>query len=142
MGATMRQTHGISRPQLVMVVLGLAFAGFASEPARAHELLIGRSDTDQIVLHIEGDMPFFLPESIFPGLDGFAAANPGFVSTDEDLPDEGLFIMPGTCDLEFILLAATEHIRVWNDHGSAPMTIGETYHIGQPLFHNHPVWQS
>lgn len=110
--------------------------------AEAHELLVGRSASNQILLHIEGEPPFDLGESTFPGFDGFAEADPGWVATTEDLPDEGLFLLPPSSDLEFVLLASTEHIRVWNDRGSAPMQIGETYHIGQPLFHNHPIWQS
>jgi hypothetical protein len=51
-------------------------------------------------------------------------------------------MLPPGSDLEFVLLDATPHIQVWNDRGTAPMEIGETYHIGQPLFHSHPIWHS
>src|SRR5262245_3764588 len=128
--------------QFVASAIALAGVGLGTVPGQAHELLVGRSSSDQILLHIEGEMPFDLGESPFPGFDGFAAADPGWVATDEDLPAEGLFMLPPGSDLEFILLAATPHIRVWNDRGTAPMEIGETFHIGQPLFHSHPIWQS
>jgi hypothetical protein len=132
----------MTKTRFIAMAAGLAYLGIGPAAGWAHELLVGRSSTDQILLHIQGDMPFDLGESPFPGFDGFAEAEPGWVATTEDLPDEGLFLLPGGSDLEFVLIASTEHIRVWNDTGTAPMQIGETYHIGQPLFHNHPIWQS
>ena len=41
--------------------------------AQAHELRVGRNESDQIIMHIEGGQPFDLEESPFPGFDGFAA---------------------------------------------------------------------
>ena len=122
--------------------LVLALATLVSAPSSAHELLVGRSAGNQILLILEGEIPYELGESTFPGFDGYAEADPGWVATDEDLPAQGLFMLPPTCDIEFVLLDGTPHIQVWNDTGTAPMQIGETFHIGQPLFHSHPIWQS
>ncbi len=108
----------------------------------AHELQVGRNETNQIIMHIEGGQPFDLEESPFPGFDGFAASDPGFVALPVDNPGEGIFALPSSADLEFELLAADAHIQVWNDTGSAPMLIGERFTMGQPLFHIHPIWHS
>lgn len=132
----------MSNVRVVAAVTAVACLGIGSGAGWAHELLVGRTAANQILLHIEGETPFELGESNFPGFDGYAAADPGWVATDEDLPEEGMFMLPPACDLEFVLLDATPHIQVWNDTGTAPMQIGEAFHIGQPLFHSHPIWHS
>lgn len=114
----------------------------ASGPALAHELQVGRNEFNQIIMHIEGGQPFDLDESPFPGFEGFAASDPGFVALPVDNPGEGIFALPSTADLEFELLAADAHIQVWNDTGTAPMLVGERFTMGQPLFHIHPIWHS
>lgn len=110
--------------------------------AQAHELRVGRNESDQIIMHIEGGQPFDLEESPFPGFDGFAASDPGFVALPVDNPGEGIFALPSNADLEFELLGADAQIQVWNDTGTAPMLVGERFTMGQPLFHIHPIWHS
>ena len=122
----------------VILSLGLATAA----QALAHELQVGRNESNQIIMHIEGGQPFDLEESPFPGFDGFAASDPGFVALPVDNPGEGIFALPSTADLEFELLGADAHIQVWNDTGTAPMLVGERFTMGQPLFHIHPIWHS
>lgn len=122
------------------VCTSLALAGFVSSAA-AHELLVGRDAANRIVMHSDAE-PFPLDESPFPGFDGFAASDPGFVALGADRPTENIFALPGTADLEFTLIADEPHIQVWNDTGTAPMEIGESFTMGQPLFHVHPIWHS
>lgn len=121
----------------------LMLASFWAAPAgRAHELQVGRSESNRIIMHIVGGQPFDLEESPFEGFDGFAASDPGFVALPVDVPADGIFALPETSNLEFELLAADAHIQVWNDTGTAPMVVGERFSMGMPLFHIHPIWHS
>ncbi len=119
-----------------------ACATLLSSAAVAHELQVGRTSDNQLALHMDGGPPFFLPQSQFRGFDGYAAAEPGFVSNEDVDPDNNFFPLLAGVDLEFELVAAEPHIQVWNDTGSAPMIVGERYTIGGQLFHNHPIWHS
>lgn len=127
---------------IVRIVLATVVLFGAGSLAPAHELLVGRNAANQVVMHLVGGPVYDLPLSPFPGIVGFAAADPGFVANGDDNPGEDIFIMPPTSDIEFVLISADPHIAVWNDTGSAPMNIGQVYHIGSGIFHNHPVWQS
>jgi PEP-CTERM motif len=123
------------------IAFSLVAALAVTAPASAHELIVGRTLSNQLAVRVVG-APFHLDESPFPGFDGYAASDPGFVSTPEDDPDHGIFLLPSNADLEFILVGADDHIQVWNDTGTAPMQIGEAFSIGMPLFHSHPIYHS
>lgn len=120
----------------VLVLASLTTAAFA------HELQVGRTASNQIVMNILGGQPFDLEESPFPGFDGFAASDPGFVAIVEDDPNTGTLVLPTSSFLKFTLVGIDAGIQIWNDSGSAPMNVGETYTLGQPLFHVHPIWHS
>lgn len=126
------------------VLCGMAVLGFATlliARAGAHELLVGRNAENQIAMHFD-DEAFELPVSEFEGFPGFAAADPGFVATAVDRPGEGLFMLPDTVDLAWTLLAISPELQLLNDNGSGPLGIGESYSLGAPLFHVHPLWHS
>jgi len=106
----------------------------------AHELQVGRNNSNQVAMNILGGQPFEIRESELPGFDGFAAVDPGFVSLLEDDPNTGLFLLPQTSFIKFTLLGIDPGLQIWNDTGTAPMNVGETYTVGIPLFHTHPVW--
>jgi hypothetical protein len=82
--------------------------------------------------------PFRL--SRFPGVSGYAAGMPGFASLFEALPQEGLFPPDPQSDIVFVLVDADAGMAVLNDHGSAPMQPGESFHFGKPYFDSHPLW--
>ena len=71
---------------------------------------------------------------------GYATAALGLHSIFVDDPTNDLFAPSTDADFSFILLAKDPGMEVWNDHGSAFMTNGESYQIGHPIFDNHPIW--
>lgn len=82
--------------------------------------------------------PVELPVSIFPGIPGYADAEPAFHSTILDEPDEDLFQLSTAADFRFILLAKAPGMEVWN--GTGYMETNETYSLGASPFDNHPLW--
>jgi hypothetical protein len=120
--------------QIAALTVGLVANPFSV----AHELLVGQVD-GQIVMHFEEE-PFELVESEIPGFPGFADVNPGFVALSSQMPD--LSPLPSGADLEWELLGHMPQILVLNDAGTAYMNVGDTFHIGTPIFHSHPLWHS
>lgn len=121
-------------PFIAAIAVAIAVSPFTS----AHELLIGRVD-NQLAMHFQ-DEAFELPESEIPGFPGFADVNPGFVALPSDLPD--LSTLPAGADLEWTLLSIDPGILVLNDTGTGYLNVGETYNIGMPVFHVHPLWHN
>src|ERR1051326_8512371 len=78
----------VMRTRTAPIVLGCSWLGTLTHTTMAHELLVGRSGANQIVMHILVPMPFDLEPSPSPGFDGYAAADPGFVSLGADQPDQ------------------------------------------------------
>lgn len=106
--------------------------------ALGHGISVGRTIQNQLAAVIEEPMPLPLGESTFPGVPGFADADPGFASLHEAEGD--LILLQELSEIEFVLLGADAGIQVWNDRGDAPMAIGETFYLGFPEFSEHPVW--
>lgn len=110
--------------------------------ASAHDTIqVGRSAAGQMVGHLHFDDAFlYLPESVFPGFEGFAAPDPGWEAVHEDHPDEDLFMLPHSADIAAVLLASDAEMGVWN--GSAFVGVGESLLLGHPAFHIHPIWNA
>lgn len=103
-----------------------------------HELLVGRLG-DHIHMHYDAE-PFEIPVSPFPQYPGYADTDPGFVALPVDLPDGDLFTLPPQADIVWTLLAISPGMHVLNDTGTAYLNVGESYTLGMPLFHVHPLW--
>ena len=103
-------------------------------------MLFGHNAAGQLQVRIEFEQPFELPVSVFPGISGFATGEMGLHSTILDEPANDFFQLSPAADFRFILLAEDPGMEVWNDHGSAFMTNGESFFIGQAPFDTHPVW--
>lgn len=115
-------------------VLGaLAGGAFAHE-----EVLVARSSTNQLVMHTHDPMPFELPDSVFPGVNGFASADIAFQSLELDDPGEDIFTLPAAVDIRCVLLQASPNMRVYN--GLNPMNVGEEIVLGAPTIHYLPIW--
>lgn len=110
--------------------------------ALGHELLVSMSANNAIQVELINGPVYELPASEFPEFPGFVDFDPGFVALPVDDPATGRFELPAGSDIEFLLVGADDHIQVWNDTGTAPMNIGDTFSIGVPQFHSHPTWHS
>jgi hypothetical protein len=103
------------------------------------DINIFRSAQGRLVCEVEAPQPYPLPRSVFPGIDGWAAAELGIHSADHSHPDKGLFQLDKNVDLHFVLVHADPGVRVLNDHGSGWMIPGETFQLGVPFFDVHPL---
>lgn len=117
----------------------LVFVAAAALPAAAHDTIqVAQDEAGKLVGHAHfDDVVVYLPESVFPGFDGFAGPDPGVEALIEDDPDEGLFVLPSTVNIELVLISADPVMRVWN--GSAFLAPGDALVLGAPYFHLHPV---
>jgi len=102
--------------------------------------MIGRTASGRLKAIIEASQPLALPPSVFPGIPGWATGELGFHSAFADMPDEDLFVLPDTVDIQFVLVSTQPGVRLLNDHGSAWMLPGETFELGIPFFDAHPLF--
>lgn len=103
-------------------------------------MVIGHNALGQLKVQIGFDQPLGLPVSVFPGWPGYATGEVGFHSAAFDQPTNDFYQLSSTSELRFILLAKAPGMEVLNDHGSAYMTVGESFFIGPPAFDTHPLW--
>jgi hypothetical protein len=101
---------------------------------------VGRNGEGFLKVELNFEPPLALRRSPFPGISGYATGSLGIHSVFFDDPFNDLFQLSTSADFRFILLAKDPGMEVWNDHGSAFMTNGESFFIGHPIFDNHPVW--
>jgi hypothetical protein len=123
------------------VVLCAAAAVFAAsaDVALAHdEVLIGRSAAGQLVGHADFPMPLPLELSTFPGLPHWWSGGLGVAALEDDEPAEDLFVLSETSDIRMILAGVDPEMVLYNS--LVPLNVGESFFLGQPYFHYHPVF--
>jgi len=103
-------------------------------------LLFGRNATGQIKCVTDFPQPILLPVSIYRGVPGYARADIGLHSTFLDEPAHDFFQFSPDADFQFVLLAKSRGMEVWNDHGSAFLPVGGTFFVGPSQFDTHPMW--
>jgi hypothetical protein len=127
-----------SRGMAVLVIT----AGVAALPptAPAHSTFMFAQDAfGKIVPHPHlDDDPVLLPESMYPGVFGFAGVEPGLEALQEAHND--LFPLPSTSFIEVMVMGSDPNISLWDITGSGPLPIGGTFPLGAPYFHFHPIW--
>jgi hypothetical protein len=125
---------------MLFVVSCLGLNAGSQAFAHEEEILVGRTATGEIHLHMDFDQPVVLPLSIFPGINGYAFGELAFHSTSLDEPAEDFFQLSTATNLRFILLAKDPGMEVWNDTGSGFMATNEMFQIGVAPFDTHPIW--
>jgi hypothetical protein len=121
-------------------IVWLILSTLALTACGEEDMLFGHNAAGQLQVRIEFLQPFELPVSVFPGISGFATGELGLHSTILDDSANDFFQLSSAADFRFILLSKDPGMEVWNDHGSAFMTNGESFFIGQAPFDTHPVW--
>jgi hypothetical protein len=126
----------------VVAVAGLAgVAGTFGTLSRAlahGEVFIGRRASGQLTLDLtEFPTPFHLEPSFLPGFPGFAAADAGVVSAVEDHPADDFFMLSAQSNIELVIASTTPGIIFFN--GLTPLSPGEAFPCGAPIFHLHPI---
>jgi MYXO-CTERM domain-containing protein len=125
-----------------VVVVALAFIVLAAAPAVAHGhevvLLVGRTAAGQIKVDADLSHALAIPESVFPGIPGYAAADPAFHSTVLDDPGNDLFQPVGSANFQFVVTAADPGIGIYTPSGMLPLNM--PVFLGPPVFDSHPIW--
>lgn len=124
------------------IAAGVVFA-FASGTALAHDMIeVGlTSSKKQLAAHFDIAAAIPIEESIFDGIPGFAGPVLGFESLLFDDEIEQVFKLPSDCDIRVRVMSFDPGVRLWNDHSTAPLEVGEAFSPGVPYFHTHPIWQ-
>jgi hypothetical protein len=104
------------------------------------EIQVGHSAAGQLKVEVGFDPPLGLEVSVFSGIPGYATGEVGFHSAPFDEPTNDFFQLSTAADSRFILLAKDAGMEVWNDTGTAYMTVGQSFFMGQAPFDTHPVW--
>lgn len=125
----------------------VAVAGFAgvvgtfggiSEVLAHGEVFIGRRAAGQLALDLSDyPVPFPLEESFLPGFPGFAAADLGIVAAVEDRPADDFLMLSDQSNIELVIASTTPGIIFYN--GLVPLSPGQAFPCGAPIFHLHPV---
>lgn len=119
------------------MVLSAALLATPLERACAHGVVIGRNAAGQLRALVEVHMPIPLPPSPFPGIPGWADAEPGIASAEIDEPTLDVYQLSADSDVQFELLRADPGIQIVTSHAWAP---GETLEFGPPFFDFHLVF--
>jgi hypothetical protein len=127
------------RTILVLVVALLSCVGTARGQGHA-EIEIGQDHSGRLKVRSESSLPFVLGPSPFPGIAGFADGSPGVTSLVQDSPADGLFKPAGGAKVVMEILSLDAGLWVWNEDGTARLQAGQTFSLGSPPFHEHPVW--
>lgn len=102
------------------------------------EIMCGVDAAGQLHMHHHAVMPFVLPPSPFPGIDGYAQAEVALSSLDVDHPAIGLFTLPQTVDIRAVLVSQSPGMQVFG--GITPLPIGGELVLGAPVIHYMPIW--
>jgi hypothetical protein len=114
---------------------------FVGRFARAeNEIDVGHSAAGQLKVEISFELPLGLPVSPFPGMPGYATGEVGFHSTAADNPAQDFYQLSTSSDFRLVLQSKDPGMEVWNDHGTAFMTNGESFFVGTAPFDTHPIW--
>jgi PEP-CTERM motif len=121
-------------------VTAAALAAFAPAAAFAHEIVVnvGRSAAGQIKIDADLHHPIPLPVSVFPGISGFAEAEPAFHSTILDDPANDFLQFDPAANFQFVITAQDPGIGIYTPSGPVPLNTPVT--LGPSVFDFHPVW--
>lgn len=86
---------------------------------------------------VEAPQPLALPLSIFPGIVGWAAPEPGITAAEINDPGHGLFMLAPNCNIQFELIASDAGVQIVTDH---VWGVGETALFGPPAFDQHLIF--
>lgn len=120
-------------------IAGVAGTFDAASRALAHgEVFIGRRAAGRLALDLSDyPVPFPLEESFLPGFPGFAAADLGIVAAVEDRPADDFLMLSDQSNIELVIASTTPGIVFYN--GLVPLSPGQAFPCGAPIFHLHPV---
>lgn len=137
MSITPESTRRLLRLPVLAGLAGLCASSFCS-PCLANGVAIGRSAGGSLVVGYELPQPLNVEPSVFPEFPGHATGLWGFESAENDVPDEDLFMLSESAQIEVVLVGGDEAVRMYD--GSRLVTPGDTILLGNPAFDFHPIF--
>ncbi len=110
--------------------------------AAAHDMMyVGRTADGHLTIFIEdGLLPNMMVQSIYNEFPGWIQTELGMETIGEDVPDYNLYTISSQANVQLVLLAADEGIVLQKEEFAGPVALGESYLLGHPYFHQHPLW--
>jgi hypothetical protein len=128
-------------PRTILVLAVALLACVRAACAQGHpEIEIGQDLSGRLKVSFDPARPFVLGRSPFPGIAGFADGSPGVTSLVQDSPADGLFKPASGAKVVMEIVSLDAGLSVWNEDGTVRLQPGQTFTLGSPPFHEHPVW--
>lgn len=124
----------------VAAIAALATLSASAAAQHDHEgdYVVGVNGSGVLVVEGDFDEAMYLPP--FSGsVNGWLGDEPGFLSLDEDEPDEDLFVPGGGADIYFELVSADPACKVYDPFFEL-LSPGERFGLGGSAFDEHPFW--
>ncbi|MFM9959168.1 MAG: GC-type dockerin domain-anchored protein [Phycisphaerales bacterium] len=128
----------MTRRPSYLLLLPLCLA--LSPSAHADGLLIGRNSDNQLIPILEFTGVLDIPRSVFPGFPGYAQPYPGFGSLTISTPALNQFIILPSANIELRVVAIDPGLNIQNRTSNGFLAAGDVYHLGNPFFDYHPLW--
>ncbi len=125
-----------TRAALITTSAFLATRAFSQDP-----IFIAADEQNRLIYRVEYPLPVRLEPSQFEKFNGWISFGVGFEPLSDDEPENGMFALSELSDIEFVLLTADPDMHVYTRDRTRFLEVGETYHLGNPYFHHHPVWE-
>jgi hypothetical protein len=120
-----------------LALVSLALSAGTPAALHAHGVSIGQKSTGQLTAYVSTAQPVELPPSPFPGILGWASAEPGIASAETDLPEEDCLQLAPNSFVQFELVATDPGVQIVTSH---VLAIGEIVDFGSPFFDFHFVF--
>ena len=125
-----------------------ALAGDEHEHEHGDDVIVAQNGAGSaLTFEFDGDEVFALPALTGGNIDGYFGDAPGFLATEEDEPDEDIFILPADADIAVQLIGTSSSaMRVFNplETTFAPgneLAPGQQFALGAGnVFDTHPFW--
>jgi hypothetical protein len=119
-----------------------AVAGLACSSASAHDMMyVGQNSAGKLTIFID---PFMMPnmmvQSPYVEFDGWLQTELGMETIGEPVPEYNLYPISPLSDIRLKLVGADAGIVLQQDGFAGPLAIGDSYYLGNPYFHHHPIW--
>ncbi len=136
-----RRTCALSIVCLSLAAASSTLAGDDHGHGHAGDFIVGKDGSDQIEIEFDFDESLPLGPIDGPLLFGCVNDEPGFLSLDEDEPDEGFFVLPGGASIVFEIVSISVGLKVHTPgFGAVLDSPGAQFVLGSPPFDVHPTF--
>lgn len=116
--------------------------GVVSCAAHAHDMMyVGQTSTGRLTIYIDpAIVPNMMYQSIYPEFGGWVQTEFGIETIGGPIPEYNLYPISPLADVRLVLVSGDPGIVLQKDEFQGPLLVGESYYLGNPYFHQHPIW--